>query len=323
MKVNGNVILRADANNVTVNKLLNSTSGVNGVFYLTNSGGSITGLNGNAVIYNADSVNGGVHAIKVNGNEILNVNSNNVTAYKTIKANSGITFSDNTTLSSANFHSTAWLSYRYVILGNVVSSNNSNQSLIVYNSSSPTFDWYKLDIENVGGGGGGGSGHGYYIPSTASLFGTFTVYYYNNVYAGTGGGGGAAGGYATCTIYKNDLISAFNAIYSTGSSGNNLGTSTLTVTAYTGCGGGGRVCANNSNGTNGYSGGCSYLQIDMVNGVNTKSWQFAFAGGGEGGYLGSYLSSQTSSKTGLCYTPQESNTGISTATVGKDGLLGL
>ena len=158
------------------------------------------------MIYNADNVNGGVHAIKVNGNEILNVNSNNVIANKTIKANSGITFSDNTTLSSANFHSTAWLSYRYVILGNVVSSNNSNQSLIVYNSSSPTFDWYKLDIENVGGGGG--SGHGYYIPPSASLFGTFTVYYYNNVYAGTGGGGGAAGGYSTCTIYKNDLISA-------------------------------------------------------------------------------------------------------------------
>ena len=226
-------------------------------------------------------------------------------------------------MSSANFNSTAWLAYRYVILGNVVSANNSNQSAIVYNSANATFNWYKLDIENVGGGGGGGSGHGYYITPSASNYQGVTLYYYNNVYAGTGGGGGAAGGYAFCTIYKNDIITAFNAIYNTGSSGSNLGTSTLKVTAYTGCGGRGGVCANNSNGTNGYSGGASYIEIDMTNGANTKTWQFAYAGGGGGGYLGTYLSSQSSSKTGLCYTPQESNTGTSTQTVGNNGLLGM
>jgi Phage T4 tail fibre len=65
---------------------INANGGINGTFYPTNSGGSITGINGNAIIYTTD-----VHVMKVSGNEILNVNSTNITANRSIIANAGIT----------------------------------------------------------------------------------------------------------------------------------------------------------------------------------------------------------------------------------------
>ena len=50
---------------------INANGGVSGIFYPTNSGGSITGVNGNAMIYDADSVNGGVHVIRANNSDVM------------------------------------------------------------------------------------------------------------------------------------------------------------------------------------------------------------------------------------------------------------
>ena len=69
---------------------LSSTSGFNGNLYPTNSGGSITGLNGNAIIYSADSDAGGVHTIKANNVDIMRLYSTGITAYKQLHADAGI-----------------------------------------------------------------------------------------------------------------------------------------------------------------------------------------------------------------------------------------
>ena len=58
---------------------LSSTSGFNGNLYPTNSGGSITGINGNAMIYSADSGAGGVHVIKANNIDLMRLESTGIT----------------------------------------------------------------------------------------------------------------------------------------------------------------------------------------------------------------------------------------------------
>ena len=71
-------------------KACNSSDGFYGNLYPTNGGGSITGINGNTMIYTADSAAGGVHLIKANNEDVLRLYSTGILAYKQLTVNAKI-----------------------------------------------------------------------------------------------------------------------------------------------------------------------------------------------------------------------------------------
>jgi hypothetical protein len=179
---------------LTFTNAINANGGINGVLYPTNAGGSITGINGNAMIYNADSVYGGVHVIKVNGNEILNINSTNITANKSLIVNGSLTVTGSISLSGP----TTSTVFGTLYFSSVVADNFRANATIYDNTSTNTklnFNWTSMWLETIGGGGGGGSGAtGFTITS-------------NKLYAVSlsGGGGGAAGSYNSTMIHSTAL----------------------------------------------------------------------------------------------------------------------
>ena len=62
------------------------SGGFQGILYPTNSGGNISGVNGNAMIYSADGASGGVHLIKANNVDLMRLESTGITTYKKIFA---------------------------------------------------------------------------------------------------------------------------------------------------------------------------------------------------------------------------------------------
>ena len=156
--------------------------GVNGTFYPTNSGGSITGFSSNGLLYNADSGNSAFHEMKVNGNVILRADANNVTVNKPLNCSS-INPNQDSTIGGANYTTTinGKLSTSTVVTNTVfcgvpttsLYSGTVNRTSSSQNITLPTSAYSTIGIRCWGGGGGGGAGIAYFTGSGSGS--TFTL----------------------------------------------------------------------------------------------------------------------------------------------------